>query len=154
MSVALGGTLDATLGRLGASAAALNEATDALSATVDEVNLALKRLNLGVHAEVVDRSEIDKRDEFVEVYLGYGRIGSMWGLYVKRRMGDPQGATEESWLWKDTPRALRLGTLRRLPALLNALTVEADKMADELAQNILFAKDVVAAMRSIYVADC
>ena len=67
-------------------------------------------------------------------YIGYARIGSRWGISLRRASGHcdapPEVTLDEEWLFNDAPRELRLESVEHIPAMIDQL-VEAGEAAVE-----------------------
>lgn len=139
--------------QLKASAAALNAASDELGKSISALDAALKRLNLGISAWEFIVSHLDQSTgEFSNQKIGYCKVQGRWGIALSTAEGfvqDPDGGSQEIWLFNDAPRALRVEAIEKLPDLLEKLVEEADtttaKITEKTTQAREFAEVVNAA---------
>jgi len=109
----------------------LNSVSDELGKSVAQVDFALKNLNIGIPVWIPIRSwdggEIEDYDYWSED-IGYSKINNKWGISIRRVVGnhrDPDRETTEEWLFADSPRALRLEAIDKIPDLLEKLSEQA-----------------------------
>ena len=137
-------------GALEAAATLLNAVSDELGESIATLDLALKRLNLGISTWVPMAGRDDEGTGwFSWRELGYAKIGSKWGISLRTRSGfydaDDSGSYEE-WLFNDAPRALRIEAVDKLPELLEGLTKAASTTTTKIKDKIGRAEQVVAAI--------
>ncbi len=67
--------------------------------------------------------------------IGYAKVGSTWGICLRKTSGDynlPEEQQEESWPFNDAPRAMRLAAIDKIPELLGKLAEESTKTAKKI----------------------
>jgi hypothetical protein len=135
--------------KLEAAAAKLNLASDELSKPVTALNAVLKQMNVGVPAWHRYEGEYDDETMgFWKSEIGYAKVKGEWGIAVRSVSGfadDPGAEKEESWLFDDAPRKMRIEAIDHLAALLTALVTEADTTADQLQAKVQSAKQIADA---------
>ena len=136
--------------QLSAAALELNSVSDELGKSIAEIDLALKRLNLGVSVWVNVRAwDDDGQDHFSE-QIGYAKIDGKWGVGLRTVSGNynwPDQDNVEQWLFGDAPRKLRLGAIQTLPEMLKKLSEEAAATAEKIKGGLAEAKEVAAAVK-------
>ncbi len=112
----------------------LNDISDQLGKSIAEIDLALKKLNLGVSVWVSfhrEEGEGGPNDTWYRIEdIGYAKVGANWGVSIRKVEGDyqwPDQETEERWLFNDSPRKLRISAIDKIPELLETLSNEATK---------------------------
>src|SRR6188474_597744 len=70
------------------AAAKLQSASEELSRPVAEVDVALKRLNLGVASWTTFQKQEDPDGEFLDWMVGYAQHAGRWGLLVRQVEGN------------------------------------------------------------------
>jgi hypothetical protein len=139
--------------RLKVAAAELNNVSNQLGVYISTLDVALQRLNLGIATWVrVDIAE-DARGNFEEHEIGYSKVASKWGVALRVSEGnyehDPEGGVQDTWLFNDAPRVLRIAAVDHLPALLKKLIDEATATAQRIEEKIGHAQRVVAAIKDV-----
>jgi len=129
----------------------LNAISDQLSKCIADVDLALKRLNLGVvvWVPISHGDELPEGSAFWSEEIGYAKIGPNWGISLRKVLGDyqrPDNAEEERWLFNDAPRALRISAIEKIPELLESLSNQAVKTTAAIGAKLNEAKVVAAAI--------
>jgi hypothetical protein len=144
-------TIDASFKRLANSALKLNEISNKLAKQVEQIDLALKRLNLGVTAWVTIRREEDEDGHYLGEQVGYTRYGNRWCVVLRTFSGmeaDPSGPDENVWAFTDAPRQLRIRATEHIPKLLESLCHEADEMVKQLTPRVEDLENVTSALIS------
>jgi hypothetical protein len=140
----------ASYGRLAKSAAALNAASDQLGAAVARVDDTLRALNVGITAWVEIENLTNGEDEIYDkTELGYDKVKGKWGIALRRESGfldGPGELADETWLFCDAPRALRMKSLPRFPALFEELIKQVDDTTARVELAIAQAEEVAAAL--------
>jgi hypothetical protein len=119
--------------RLSSIASELNAATDNLGAAIAGLDEALKKLNLGIPSWYKYDS-FDRPDGYyTSTSIGYARVGSKWGIALKRESGHEQSDdshSEDTWLFNDAPRHLRLEAADELPKMIDQLIRDAENAVE------------------------
>lgn len=128
--------------RLRKAAESLNKESDALTNSLKQVEQALKSLGLGIEVQLKApvREEQDGGTDGVppftwKEYLGYGKSlgksGNEWGLYILAESED--GPPDPSIRGiAELPREDRILMAKHLPALLDLMADEAEKMVKQV----------------------
>ena len=127
----------------------LNAISDELGKSISEIDLALKKLNLGVSVWVNIRAGGDDLDYFME-QIGYSKVDGKWGVALRTVSGNhsrPDEDTIEQWLFSDAPRRLRVAAIDKLPEMLKSLSNEAAETARKITAKLAEAKEVAAAVK-------
>lgn len=138
--------------RLAESAARVNAASDDLSKAVAPIDAALKRLGLGITVWHKYAGGVDPEGEFWEHRIGYTRIGRNWGLAISDVSGNINYSAsydDEEWLFNDAPRAMRVKAVDHIPALLEKLVEQADKVASDLDQKAEKARHIATTIADV-----
>jgi hypothetical protein len=139
---------------LAATATTLNTASDELGKSISALDSALKKLNLGITTWMPIGGNETSDGSYDIVYLGYAKIKGTWGIALSLVSGHnsmPEPHEDESWLFNDAPRALRVNGVDQLQELFKKLISEVNdttaKIQDKTqrARNIANAVNVVAA---------
>lgn len=142
--------VSASFQRLSAAATQLNAVSDELGKSITALDLALKKLNLGISAWVQISRQTDPQDgSFSAHFLGYAKIGSKWGIALSITEGNEftgDFVRDEEWLFNDAPRALRVEAVEKLPELLEGLITEANTTAERIKDKIGHAQQVAQAI--------
>lgn len=124
--------------RLRKAAESLNRESDSLTATLRQVEKALNSLGLGVFATlkepVLKETEMTDSGHIIEWVhnLGYGKCGGKsaneWGIFI-----ETEGAGDPTYTGvPGMSRELRVAAAKNLPALLDLLTGEVEKLVGEI----------------------
>ncbi len=136
---------------LAGSAAALNTTSDELGRFITSMDQSIQRLNLGIEAWVdTDGGWSDPTGEYEKHLVGYAKIRGTWGIALRVSRGyehDPESCSEESWLFNDAPRDLRVDAVEKLPELLDRLKKKAESTSKKIAEKTQRAKEVADAMK-------
>ncbi len=140
---------------LSAAANTLNAASDAFGDATSTLDEALNKLNPGVTAWVTVSRSATQEDapwETFEERLGYAKINGRWGLSLctvtmDSNTGDEE--TQDSWLFNDAPRNLRLRAIEHVPALIEALAREAAQTAAKVSEGADFARQLAISVSAI-----
>jgi hypothetical protein len=111
------------------AATELNAVSDELGKFVTALDVALRRLNLGIATWIRLESREDGSGNYTKRDLGYAKIGNKWGIALRTMSGNHnavEDANVEEWLFNDAPRALRIESVEKLPDLFENLVKEAD----------------------------
>jgi hypothetical protein len=148
--------VDAALRQLSSVSHSLNRASDGLSKSLADVESALSAYKLGVSAwvelgrekELSEPEGDGRRYEWSLVHLlGYGKHKGKWGLLVATYCEETfEGAYDQEQFLRDAPRDTRLAAVEKLPDLLNALTKEASRVAQEAAKKAEKARQIAAGL--------
>ena len=138
--------------QLKAAATELNSVSDELGDAISAIEATLKELNLGISGWVKVHSyeDEDGNGDYYARELGYAKVSSKWGIALRIRQGNEYADDRErieAWLFNDAPRWFRVEAVDRLPELLDGLTKEAYKAAEEIRSKIGHAKQVVAGIK-------
>lgn len=131
------------------AAAELNAVSDELGKPVSAIDLALKRLNLGVSAWVKVRGgDSPDGEDYWYLELGYTKLRSTWGIAVRERHGSylDESVSGDTWLFSEAPRAFRLEAVDKLPELLAKLIEDANETTKKLRDKIGKAQQIAAAL--------
>jgi hypothetical protein len=143
---------------LSRTASELNKISDELGKSISDIDVALKKLNLGVEVWVQVSIAGDGDDYSIEK-IGYAKVSGTWGLALRTEFGyEDQHCDDdvETWLFSDGPRALRLDSITKLPDLLEALSKVAvlttEKIRNGMFEAQMIAGAVTGAMKNMAVA--
>lgn len=130
----------------------LNYTSDALGKAISEIDVALKKLNLGVPAWVTFSGNDGTPTEswYWSDAIGYAKVGSTWGICLRKTRGDynsPDEDQEEIWPFNDAPRAMRLTAIDKIPELLERLADESTKTAKKIRAKLGDVEAVANALR-------
>jgi hypothetical protein len=126
------------ISQLSAAAKELNSISDDLGKSISEIDIALKKLNLGVTVWItIQKNEGLPNHEtwFWSEDIGYAKVSGNWGICLRKISGDytyPDQEDVESWLFNDAPRTLRISAIGKVPDLLEKLSEEAVKTTEKL----------------------
>lgn len=140
--------------QLSAVASDLNTVSDELGKPIAELDLALKKLNLGVEVWVQLRGGDDPAPDDLSFWsedLGYAKIGGKWGIALRTVFGDynyPDQESVERWLFNDAPRSMRLLGIGKIPELLEKLSTEATEATYKIKGKLEEAHQVAAVVKA------
>jgi hypothetical protein len=141
---------------LSTAAERLNQVSDEFGRTISVLDDALEQLNLGVSAWVPITSGGDERgDYYWSRDIGYAKPGKRWGIALRTVSGyesAPDEETEESWLFNEAPRWLRIEAVAKIPELLQKLTKQADETSTRIQKKTVEAKELAAAIKAAAAA--
>ncbi len=137
--------------KLSEVATALNTASDKLGASISLLDLALKKLSLGI-SSWVHFNEVRYSDGISYLYedVGYTKLGGKWGLAIRTVPGNEVADEQddpESWPFNEAPRALRVRAVVKIPDLLEKLIADASaviKTVDEQTEVVDALADSIA----------
>ncbi len=135
--------------KLSASATSLNDASDELRIIISVLEDALKKLNLGISTWVKIAGNEESNGDFWSRNLGYARVGGKWGIAFRELSGNQaydDYEKDESWLFNDAPRRLRIEGVGKIPELLEKLTTQADDTAEKIRKKTAEAKELATAI--------
>lgn len=115
--------------QLSTAASELNAVSDELGKFVGALDLALKKLNLGIATWIRLDSREDGSGNYIKRDLGYAKVANRWGIALRTMSGNhnaPDISTDEEWLFNEAPRALRIESVEKLPDLFDGLIKEAE----------------------------
>jgi hypothetical protein len=137
--------------QLSSAASDLNAISDELGKSIADLDVALKKLNLGVSVWVDLRGNEDPQDQsYWGDDLGYAKVGGKWGIALRNVVGNynwPDEQKIEEWLFNDAPRELRLAAIGKIPELLDKLNEKATEMAKKIKAKLTEAQEVAAAVK-------
>ncbi|MGD0632486.1 MAG: hypothetical protein ABR987_24445 [Terracidiphilus sp.] len=139
--------------QLSAAAKDLNSISDELGKSVAEIDFALKKLNLGVIVWVPIHKDDGNPIEswYWSEDIGYAKIGPNWGICLRKVIGDYQRPDEdervECWLFNDSPRALRISAIEKIPDLLEKLSQEAVRTTNDIRARLSEVQAVAEAVK-------
>ncbi len=136
-------------------AADLNAVSDELGKSIAEIDVALKKLNLGITAWVpVYSGEGGLHGDDFSFWsrdIGYAKVSGKWGISLRTVDGnyhDPDEANVEAWLFNDAPRSNRLEAIGKIPELLEKLSKDAVETTKNIQARLGEAKAVADAVKS------
>jgi len=139
--------------QLSSVAADLNAVSDELGKSISEIDVALKKLNLGIATWVTirgaDNSPYD--DSFWSRDIGYAKVSNKWGISLRTidgQLSDPDRSETEEWLFNDAPRSLRLEAIDKIPELLEKLSKDAVRTTKDIRARLDEAQAVAEAVKS------
>ncbi|HME01192.1 MAG TPA: hypothetical protein VKM93_28250 [Terriglobia bacterium] len=139
--------------QLSLAANSLNSASDELGKAISVLDEALKRLNLGVSAWVqLSTGGGDITSNWWSRNVGYTKIGDKWGLALNTESGDyqyPDQDSEETWLFNEAPRWMRIEAVGRIPDLLEALLKAAEDTTKKIKDKTAQAYELAVAMSKV-----
>jgi hypothetical protein len=138
--------------KLSAAASELNSLSDELGKFVQALDLALKKLNLGIASWIRLDGREDGSGNFSKRDLGYAKVTGKWGIALRAIHGNhnaPDDSMVEEWLFNDAPRALRIEATEKLPDLFEHLSKEAETAARQIAGKTERAKQLVSALNEL-----
>jgi hypothetical protein len=140
----------AFLKQLAASSKTLNSASDELGASISALDKVLHKLNLGIKSWVFVSGYDDDNGPYDVKHLGYAKVGHAWGIALRTMTGHnhyvDETHREESWLFNDAPRWLRIEALPKLPELFTQLLKDVDAATQRVKEMSSFANDFAAHM--------
>lgn len=130
----------------------LNSVSDELGKCVSEIDVALKKLNLGISVWVNVNHWEDEHTgiDYYSEQIGYGKIEGKWGLAIRTVRGNynwPDDEKIESWLFNDGPRKLRLASIEKIPEVLSELSKQSLEMVKNIRGRLNEVKDVAGAVK-------
>lgn len=140
--------------QLSTVAADLNAVSDELGKSIAEIDIALKKLNLGITTWVTIQS--GDGDRFRDDYsfwsrdIGYAKVNSKWGISLRKVDGEytnPDDERVEEWPFNDAPRSLRLEAIDKIPELLEKLSKEAVETTKNIRAKLGEAQAVAEAVK-------
>lgn len=144
--------VQASYKQLAVAANTLNTASDALGEAISVLDAALKRLNLGISAWVQLSGNTDTGDYWWSRDVGYTKIGDKWGIGLRKQSGDysdPENDSEETWLFNEAPRWMRIEAVGKIPDLLEALIKQAEDTTKKIKDRTAQAIELAAAMSKV-----
>jgi hypothetical protein len=136
------------LKQLSAASQSINEATDQFNQQIKTIEDALASYNLGVsgwasvctlseklHSESGDVWEVTR-----QLAIGYEKQNGKWCLMLSSWIIESEDHTK--WVLRDAPREFRLLAIDGIPALLEKLIEESNKLAKDVAGRINRAKSL------------
>lgn len=134
------------LKQLSAASQHINEATDQFNQQIKTIEEALASYNLGVSgwAPICTVSEKacgehgESYDISRQLAIGYEKTNGKWCLMLSSWIVEFEDHTK--WVLRDAPREFRLLGIDGIPALLEKLIEEANKLAKDVADRINRAK--------------
>jgi hypothetical protein len=128
----------------------LNAVSDELGKSIAEIDVALKKLNLGLTVWVNTHLWEENADYYCEE-IGYAKVDGKWGIAIRTVSGNCQWPDEdkiEQWLFGDAPRKLRLAAIEKIPELLTKLSEEAIATTSRIKSRLAEAQEVAAAVKT------
>ena len=141
--------ISASYKQLTAAATELNAVSDELGKFVTALDVALRKLNLGIATWLRLESREDGSGNYTKRDLGYAKIGSKWGIALRTMSGNHNSLEEsnvEEWLFNDAPRALRIESVEKLPDLFESLVKEADAATRQIRTKTHHAQQLATAL--------
>jgi hypothetical protein len=141
--------ISASYKQLTAAATELNAVSDELGKFVTALDVALRKLNLGIATWLRLESREDGSGNYTKRDLGYAKIGSKWGIALRTMSGNHNSLEEsnvEEWLFNDAPRALRIESVEKLPDLFESLVKEADAATRQIRTKTHRAQQLATAL--------
>jgi hypothetical protein len=129
----------------------LNQVSDELSAQLAEIEKAINRYNLGVTAWVTLRStemepEVGQFPWSVIDELRYTKLEGKWGLvWVSYVAEDPENTWKKKSL-RESPRDIRLLSVKKLPDLLSELARKAAELSLDTSERVVEARNIAVAL--------
>lgn len=137
---------------LSTAAAELNAASDELGKPIVVLDHVLKDLNLGIPTWVKFAGDQNESGDYWQNCVGYDKAGGKWGISVSREsgyVGDPDGANFESWPFNESPRALRIEAIEKLPDLLEQLIKNTRATTEKVRAKAKHAKELADVMKTL-----
>lgn len=134
------------------SAARLNAASDEFSRIVAPIDAALKKLNLGVVAwHRYMGGSPDQNGDYWAREIGYARVQGKWGLALRTVDGNANDFDDDTqeWPFNDAPRLMRVEAIDHIPALLEKLVKQSEKVAAELQKKASRARELAATISDL-----
>jgi hypothetical protein len=141
--------ISASYKQLTAAATELNAVSDELGKFVTALDVALRKLNLGIATWLRLESREDGSGNYIKRDLGYAKVGSKWGIALRTMSGNHNALEEsnvEEWLFNDAPRALRIESVEKLPDLFESLVKEADAATKQIKTKTHHAQALATAL--------
>lgn len=138
--------------QLTAAATELNAVSDELGKFVGALDVALKKLNLGLATWLRLESREDGSGNYTKRDLGYAKVGSRWGIALRTMSGNhntPDVSNVEEWLFNDAPRSLRIESIEKLPDLFESLIKEAEAATKQIRARTAQAQQLANALNDI-----
>jgi hypothetical protein len=126
------------------SSKTLNTASDELGVSISTLDKVLQKLNLGIPSWVRISGEDEDNGPYDLKLIGYAKVGNVWGIALRTMNGHnhyPEDHHEETWLFNDAPRSLRIEALPRLPELFNQLLRDVDLATKRVKEMASFANE-------------
>jgi hypothetical protein len=133
-------------------AAELNAASDELGKSIAEIDAVLKNLNLGITVWTAIQSGHGDLDRGDELYwsddIGYAKCSGRWGICLRQVAEDLGNGIDknETWLFNDAPRALRLVAIDHIVSLLQKLTEEGQSTTQKIREKLADVQEVATAV--------
>ena len=123
--------------QLSVAATNLGSASDKLGASITALDLALRKLNLGISAWVhISGGHYEDGFRYQYDDVGYAKIGGKWGLAIRTVGGNEADGDRDvdSWPFNDSPRLLRVRAVPKIPDLLETLIKEAGEITKTISK--------------------
>lgn len=142
------------LKRLSVASEGLNNASDIFNEQIKIIEEALASYNLGIMAWApacqVNETEYDDNGVPAGVYpvdisVGYEKWQGKWCL--KAASYSPIFDERQEWVLKDAPRERRIQAIEGIPALLEKLIAEAQKLTSEVAKKTADARSLAVSIK-------
>jgi hypothetical protein len=140
---------------LAASAAQLNAASDELAKAISPIDVALRKMNVGIEVWYSYSSFEDEDGDYWTRLIGYAKVGGKWGLalsVVSGNSNEPDDELDEEWLFNDAPREMRIEALDYIQVFLDTLVARVTTAAADLKKKTEQARKL-ATMISAVAAD-
>jgi hypothetical protein len=133
---------------LSTSATNLNAASNELKVIITVLEDVLKKLNLGISTWVTITGSEDPDGTYWSRDLGYARVKGWWGIALREASGNYNwdAHNDETWLFNDAPRWLRVEGVGKIPELLEKLTKQADDTAEKIRKKTAEAEVIARAI--------
>ncbi len=137
--------------KLSSAAADLNAASDELGQYISAADEALKKLNLGIHGwiDTYRFEDANNSGRYSRHQLGYTKLNGKWGIALSVMDGNEytDECDEETWLFNDAPRHLRVDAIDKLPELIEFLASRATDTASEIRAKKTQAEQFLAGIK-------
>jgi hypothetical protein len=133
------------------AATSINQASDELGDAISILDAALKNLNLGVPAWVQLSGSQHQGGSYWSRDIGYTKIGSKWGIALRTASGHDafDDENEETWLFNEAPRWLRIEAVGMIPNLLEALVKRTAETTEKIKKKTAQALELAAAIEAV-----
>jgi hypothetical protein len=135
--------------KLATTATTLNAASDELGKSITAIDAALKQLNLGITTWMAIGGHESGDGSYESHFLGYAKVRGTWGIALSIQTGhrsESEPLSDESWLFNDAPRTLRVDGVDHLHELFKKLIDDVEETTSQIQKKTQRAQNIAKAV--------